>query len=106
MYPGAAAATTSFKGCTGAGSWTARGPVDAPDPVGQPPVSTQRFGQHFITVAEKTDRLRVTITWPKHDPSTNIYARLWRPGVDPDAESATPDAGRRRTTLDGHRRTS
>jgi serine protease AprX len=91
QYPGAPAITTQFKGCTGTASWTARG-VESPllDPVGQPPLATQRYGQHFINVPEKTDRIRVTVTWPKH-PTANLYARLWRPGVNPDAESATPD---------------
>ena len=96
QYPGSnsPATTSNFAGCTGAGSWTARGVAPLPLPVEEPPLSTQRYGQHFINVPEKTDRIRVTIEWPNH-PTANLYARLWRPGVNPDAESATPDqAGR------------
>jgi serine protease AprX len=91
MYPGSTGATTTFKGCTAAGSWTARGVESPMDPgIGQPPLSTQRYGQHFINVPEKTDRIRVTVTWP-NAPGANLYARLWRPGVNPDTEAPTPD---------------
>jgi serine protease AprX len=90
MYPGSAGATTNLTGCTGSLSWTARD-VD-PGDVDQPPASTQRYGQHFITVPPNTERLRITVRWPNH-PLANLYARVWRPGVDPDNEGQTPDAG-------------
>jgi serine protease AprX len=87
-------AATNVKGCTGTGSWSARtlpaGPIDAP--VDLPPLSTARYGQHFITVPPNTERIRITVTWPAH-PAANLYARLWRPGVDPENEGQTPDAG-------------
>jgi serine protease AprX len=67
--PGAAA---DFTGCTAAGSWSAQGTADAP-----------RYGQHFIDVAPKTERLRVTVRWNE---VANHYVRLWRPGVNPDAD--------------------
>jgi serine protease AprX len=93
MYPGSSTTTTTFKGCTQVGSWTARDPGDNPEPpVGQPPAATAFYGQHFINVLPNTDRIRITVTWPNHA-GANLYARLWRPGVDPSAESATPDAG-------------
>ena len=79
-------------GCTGNFSWTAREvPVTPLGPgIGQPPVATAFYGQHFIDVPPNTDRLRVTVEWEDAD---NLYARLWRPGVNPDTESPTPDAG-------------
>lgn len=81
-------------GCAGTASWTAREiamPLNPPIGIGQPPgAAPQRYGQHFINVPPNTDRLRVTVEWQNAD---NFYARLWRPGVNPDAESATPDAG-------------
>jgi serine protease AprX len=75
-YPGGAAATTNTAGCTSALSWS----------------TGAGYGQHIIDVPEKTDRLRITVDWAAH-PSANLYIRLWRPGVDPDAESnpAGPD---------------
>jgi serine protease AprX len=80
------------QGCSGTLSWTA---PEATSPVGgavaQPPLAPpQRYGQHFVNVPPNTDRLRVTVTWRDAD---NFYVRMWRPGVNPDAESATPDAG-------------
>jgi serine protease AprX len=92
MYPGSAGATTDLTGCTGSLSWTARDVDPDPGDVDQPPLSTQRYGQHFITVPPNTERLRITVRWPAH-PSANLYARVWRPGVDPDNEGQTPDAG-------------
>jgi serine protease AprX len=84
-YPGAPATISSFMGCTAEGSWSAR-EVPLPEDVPEfPPVSTARFGQHFIDVPVRTERLRVTVRWPEHE-GTNIYVRLWRPGVDPSAE--------------------
>jgi len=79
-------------GCTGTASWTGREipmPV-TPAPEQPPLVAPQRYGQHFIDVPPNTDRLRVTATW---NVGENMYLRLWRPGVNPDAESQTPDAG-------------
>ena len=84
----------SEEGCSGTGSWTAREiamPLNPPIGIGQPPgVAPQRYGQHFIDVPPNTDRIRVTVQWNSDD---NFYVRIWRPGVNPDAESATPDAG-------------
>jgi subtilisin family serine protease len=86
------------EGCTGTGSWTAREivtPVSPGGGIGQPPgVAPQRYGQHFIEVPPNTDRLRITARFADEGiPTDNLYIRLWRPGVNPDAESATPDAG-------------
>ncbi|HVM16077.1 MAG TPA: S8 family serine peptidase [Gaiellaceae bacterium] len=83
-HPGSAASRTPLKGCTGTLSWTARD-ISNPllDPVDQPPLATERYGQHFISVPERTERLRITVRWPRH-PGANLYLRLWRPGVDPD----------------------
>jgi serine protease AprX len=86
LHPGAPATITTFNGCTGSGSWTARElplPEDVPE---FPPISTQRYGEHFIDVPEKTERLRVTVRWPIEHQGANLYVRLWRPGVDPSAE--------------------
>lgn len=76
QHPTAPATTYTEAGCTGDGSWSLQ-----TDPIGQ-----GRYGQHFIDVAESVDRLRVTVDWSNH-PGANLYIRLWRPGVDPDAES-------------------
>jgi len=63
----------------------------SPIGIGQPPgAPPQRYGQHFIDVPPNTDRLRITAMWTLGE---NHYLRLWRPGVNPDAESATPDYG-------------
>jgi serine protease AprX len=88
QHPGSPGSISTETGCTGTLSWTAPN-VNDPilDPVGQPPVSTQRYGQHTYTVAPKTERLRITVSWPNH-PGANLYVRLWRPGVNPDAEGA------------------
>lgn len=84
----------SEEGCAGDASWTADEvamPLNPPIGIGQPPgVAPQRYGQHFVDVPPNTDRLRVTVQWNSDD---NFYVRTWRPGVNPDAESATPDAG-------------
>ena len=97
QYPGSAVSNENFyteKGCTGTLSWTARDIVTPVGPgigIGQPPgAPPQRYGQHFIDVPPNTDRLRITAHFPLGE---NHYLRLWRPGVNPDAESATPDAG-------------
>jgi subtilisin family serine protease len=88
-YPAAPASTHEELGCTGSFSWTA-GDVDPVGFVDDPPVSTTRYGQHFIEVPENVDRLRITGTWQLGE---NLYLRLWRPGVNPDATpEATPDA--------------
>jgi subtilisin family serine protease len=89
-------ATTEF-GCTGTLSWSARSTPSPGDlgvgPVVPEPVPTgPRYGQHFITVPANTERLRITIRWPNH-PTANLYGLLWRPGVNPDNLSQTPDAG-------------
>jgi subtilisin family serine protease len=75
------------KGCTGTGSWIV-GDVSIPG-VEPSPIATERFGQHFIVVPERADRLRITITWLAED--ANLYARLWRPGVNPDTADAPPE---------------
>jgi serine protease AprX len=90
---GSYGSATTLTGCTGSLSWTARtGPN--PGDVEPGPVTTAdpRYGQHFITVAPNTERLRITVRWPGH-PLANLYALLWRPGVNPDNVSQTPDAG-------------
>jgi serine protease AprX len=86
-------------GCTSPGSWST-GSLETPlDPVGQPPVGpvAPTYGQHFINVPEKTDRLQITVRWPEH-PSANLYVRLWRPGVNPNNE--TQPAGQTRVWPD------
>lgn len=87
-YPGAPGSVYTEKGCTGSLSWTLPG---APNPldVDSPPVATARYGQHVIDVPAKVERLRVTVDWPAH-PGANLYIRLWRPGVDPDQDTASP----------------
>ena len=97
QYPGSAVNNDNFyneAGCTGTLSWTARDivtPVSPGGGIGQPPgAPPQRYGQHFIDVPPNTDRLRITA---RFNTGENLYLRLWRPGVNPDAESATPDAG-------------
>jgi serine protease AprX len=90
-YPGAPAITQTFKGCTAPASWTAReAPVNPNNPVDQPGQGTPFYGQHFIDVPDNVDRVRITIRWPRHT-TANLYARLWRPGVNPDTPEATPD---------------
>jgi serine protease AprX len=84
-YPGHAATKSATTGCTGALSYTAGNANPIDEPADQPPSETERFSTHLITVPNATERLRVTITWPNH-PDANLYARLWRPGVDPDDE--------------------
>ena len=88
-HPGAPATITLDKGCTGAFSWTAREFENPLLGVGQPPLSTQRYGQHLLDVAEGTERFRILVNWPRH-PGANLYLRLWRPGVDPDNDDTTP----------------
>ncbi|HEX2069562.1 MAG TPA: S8 family serine peptidase [Actinomycetota bacterium] len=85
-----AASTDVIKGCTGTLSWTV--PEVDPFETGEEPspTATQRYGQHFIVVPEKADRLRITVRWPRH-PGANLYLRLWRPGEgrgDPDTAEA------------------
>ncbi|MDX6397741.1 MAG: serine protease AprX, partial [Gaiellaceae bacterium] len=77
----------SEPGCAGTASWTADEVVTpVPGSVGQPPgVAPQRYGQHFVDVPPNTERLRVIVQWNSDD---NFYVRVWRPGVNPDAESA------------------
>jgi serine protease AprX len=72
-YPEGSVGAEDFKGCTAAGSWTAQGTDAIP-----------RYGQHFISVAPKTERLRITIRWNE---LANHYVRLWRPGINPNADT-------------------
>lgn len=75
-HPGGTAAARTETGCTSELSWS----------------TNAGYGQHTVTVPDGVDRLRITADWSEH-PSANLYLRLWRPGVDPDAESepAGPD---------------
>lgn len=87
-YPGSAGSRYTEKGCTGTASWSVGNTAKGPLPVEPPPGSDillPRYGGHVIDVPANVERLRVTVRWPRH-PTANIYARLWRPGVDPDAE--------------------
>ncbi|CAN5704136.1 hypothetical protein BH24CHL8_BH24CHL8_05140 [soil metagenome] len=86
-FPGAAATKNSFDGCTGALSFTVG---DDPNPLDegadQPPdADTGRYGAHRINVPVGAERLRITGEWPAH-PGSNLYLRLWRPGVNPNDE--------------------
>ncbi len=93
QYPGAEATKAgSQKGCTGAFSFVAESDPGTDEQADQPPEETGRFGSHTIDVPEKTERLRITVRWPDH-PSANLYARLWRPGVNPD-DTAKSGPGR------------
>jgi subtilisin family serine protease len=87
----------SAKGCTAAGSWSFKDVDTDPDePLPDPPVGAGPFyGQHLITVQPKTERLRITVRWRE---AANLYVRLWRPGVDPNAD--VNPAGPRRTYPD------
>jgi serine protease AprX len=87
-HPGAAGSISTEKGCTGELSWTLPGTPNPLD-VDSPPVATERYGQHTIDVPAKVERLRVTVDWSRH-PGANLYVRLWRPGVDPDQDTASP----------------
>jgi subtilisin family serine protease len=93
---GSYGSATNLTGCTGSLSWSAQNtpsPGDlVPGPVVPQPVPTARYGQHFITVPPNTERLRITVRWPAH-PTANLYGLIWRPGVNPDNVSQTPDAG-------------
>jgi serine protease AprX len=82
-------------GCTSPLSWT-YGDLEGPAPF--PVVPSPGYGQHFIDVPPKTERLRVTVRWGQYHPETNLYVRMWRPGVNPDAD-ANP-AGPTRTYPD------
>ena len=83
-YPKGPQGDPDFRGCTAAGSWSAQGV----DPV-------VRYGQHYIEVPEKAERLRITVRWNE---IANNYLRIWRPGVDPDSD--TNPAGPTRTFAD------
>jgi serine protease AprX len=87
----------SAKGCTAAGSWTLKDLDTDPDtPLPDPPVGVGPFyGQHFIDVEPKTERLRITVRWRE---AANLYVRLWRPGIDPNAD--TNPAGQTRAFPD------
>ena len=82
-------------GCTSPLSWS-YGDLESPAP--SPVVPSAGFGQHFIDVPAKTERLRVTVRWGEYHPATNLYVRMWRPGVNPDAD--TNPAGPSRTYPD------
>lgn len=82
LHPGSTGVRKTFGGCTGALSWTAP-ELELPNQTEPSPLATQRYGQHFIVVPEKAERLRITVRWPEH-PTANLYLRLWRPGVTPD----------------------
>ncbi len=73
------------KGCTGALSFTAGTSNPLDEPADQPPDATARFGQKLINVPPGAERLRITVRWPEH-PGANLYVRLWRPDVNPNAE--------------------
>jgi serine protease AprX len=96
-------ASEQERGCTGPVSWSV-GNTNPLDPIGQPPVAPlPTFGQHFIDVPAKAERLQITVKWgsqddhPEHE-SANLYVRLWRPGVNPDNE--TQPAGQNRVFAD------
>ncbi|MDP8910608.1 MAG: S8 family serine peptidase, partial [Actinomycetota bacterium] len=90
-YPTAPGSITSTqKGCTLPASWPAASPPASPvePPVDMPAIGPGvGWGQHFIFVPPKSERLRITVRWPLH-PTANIYLRLWRPGVDPNVVNA------------------
>jgi serine protease AprX len=65
-YPGGPLTTTTQSGCTAPLSWSTG--------VG--------YGEHLLSVPAGAERLRVTAEWGG---VANLYLRLWRPGVDPDA---------------------
>jgi serine protease AprX len=81
------------EGCTAAGSWTL-GDIEGP---GLPEVlpTPPRYGQHFIDVGPKTERIRITVRWTD---LANLYVRIWRPDVEPGAD--TNPAGPTRTFPD------
>jgi serine protease AprX len=86
--PGSMPAAEQETGSTKALSWSVGNTAITPLPVEPPPgpgIVLPRYGQHFIDVPEKVDRLRVTVNWDAHL-GANLYARLWRPGVNPDNE--------------------
>jgi serine protease AprX len=72
-YPKGSVGPATFTGCTAAGSWTAQEAAGVP-----------RYGQHLITVGPKTERLRISIRWNE---TANHYALLWRPGINPNANT-------------------
>ncbi|MBA2558259.1 MAG: S8 family serine peptidase, partial [Chloroflexi bacterium] len=72
-------------GCAGALSFTAGSSNPLDEPADQPPDATARFGQKLIDVPQGAERLRITVRWPQHE-GANLYIRLWRPGVNPNAE--------------------
>ena len=82
-HPGPPSVTAEFNGCTGSGSWSAP-QIPLPSDTDPTPVATERYGQHFIVVPEKAERLRITVRWRAQHQGANLYLRLWRPGVLPD----------------------
>jgi hypothetical protein len=83
LHPGPPSVKSTFKGCTGTLSWTAP-QVALPENDEQTPVATDRYGQHFIAVPTKAERVRITVRWDSRHQGANLYLRLWRPGVLPD----------------------
>jgi serine protease AprX len=85
----------SQTGCTLPGSYSTgiTNPVDSPGADQPPIVAATGFGQHFITVPPKTERMRITVSWPEH-PGANLYARLFRPGHNPANETMPPGPNR------------
>lgn len=65
--PGLARTESTFSGCTTAASWS----------------TGTGFGEHFFDVPANAERLRITVRWTAT--GENMYLRLWRPGVDPNA---------------------
>ena len=101
LHPGATGVRQTFNGCTGTLSWTAP-ELSLPNGTEPSPVATQRYGQHFIVVPERAERLRITVRWPEH-PGANLYLRLWRPGVTPDtadSRALDPASHQRRAVAD------
>lgn len=98
-HPGQHETIQEEPGCTGTGTnFMSR------DPSGRP-----RFGQHFIDVPEKVERLRVRWDFP---PSGSQYRSVvvqgaiigaWQPGVDPDAMTAPAGPGRSFQSHEGTR---
>ena len=89
-YPASPGSIQTLTGCTLPASWPAVAAPPLEPFVDRPPVGPGvGWGQHFIFVPERTERLRVTLRWAG---VSNLYIRLWRPGVDPSAPNVDADA--------------
>jgi subtilisin family serine protease len=104
-HPGLSSNIVRFDGCTAAGSWTLpRASFPSTGEEGPPIGPLVRYGQHFLVVPERAERLRVTVRWglqdfhPEHQ-GANLYLRLWRPGVLPDT-AEEPAGGQTRAMAD------